>query len=323
MAINGGGGLLAETRRRSARINLLVDMIPARFYLPGECNQLLKTNATLDPARVKTTSQLVAEAAAASTATGGGSSGSGASANKKKNKKNKGAGGDGDGEKPQHDIGGASRQELREKLERRIVELREERKRAQSEGDKAKAAVKRDAAGDSAAASGQKKRKADIDAGGLGNIEAGKLLFDAKAGKLPFEATIGRKGAKVSKLRAALREEEAVNQKMAKAESEGRGEEMRKELAMKKALMRAKGEKVHDDIGKLRKTQKQLDKKKMKGKEAWTARAETERQAGEDRQDKRKQNLKQRTSKGKKKMAERNLRSGFEGKRTGLLNGEK
>mmetsp|Transcript_51549 Transcript_51549/g.144015 ORF Transcript_51549/g.144015 Transcript_51549/m.144015 type:complete len:186 (+) Transcript_51549:119-676(+) len=144
------GDLLAETRRRSSSINFLVDMIPARFYLTGDFDKLLKSSTTLDPARTKSTSQLVEEAAVAAGGVGSSvSSTGGAFGNKnltRKKKEKNGTGGG--GERAPADA--RSRLELREKLERRILELREERRQRQSAADKAKAAevrAKREAAG--------------------------------------------------------------------------------------------------------------------------------------------------------------------------------
>jgi len=88
-------------------------------------------------------------------------------------------------------------------------------------------------------------------------------------------------------------------------------------MAMRKALMRAKGEKVHDDLGRLRKAQKALDLKKKKGKEKWAGRKENDQRLMKEHQDKRNENLQGRRSKKKQK------RAGFEGKSSGFLNSEK
>mmetsp|Transcript_51549 Transcript_51549/g.144013 ORF Transcript_51549/g.144013 Transcript_51549/m.144013 type:complete len:251 (+) Transcript_51549:417-1169(+) len=156
--------------------------------------------------------------------------------------------------------------------------------------------------------------KADAD------VEAGRLVFEPRTVELPFHASVGRRGAKVQKLRSALREEEAGLRKLKQAEEAGRGDEMRKELAMQKALMRAKGEKVHDDISKLRKTQKMMDKKKARGKETWAARVDENKKLAEDKQSQRKENLAQKRDGKKKNKGKIDGRSGFEGKHSGYLN---
>jgi len=394
--------LMVETRRRSARIDLLTDMIPARFYLGGESSALLKSASTLDPAMAKSTSKLVAEAAAAA----GSSkklaskkqalaSASEASGSKKK-KADGGASAGGGGQQPTP-ADARSRMELREKLEKRIVELREERRRTQSEKDKARRTPEEVAKAEEARAKagkgpsdkqdrnkrpaatgtdggnnqGPAKRAAveqpgvagkqvkPVGGGGGGDavkpvgggvkpvggdadIETGKLVFETKSADLPWGAGIGRRGAKVSHLKKQLRDEEDNARKLRQAESEGRGDEVRTEQAMKKALARAKGEKVHDDVGRLRKQQKLMDRKKVKGRENWNYRIESETQRSKDKQSTRRENLTnkrlgKKSVKAKAALKETDAykktekpakdggqgRAGFEGKHKGFVNSEK
>ncbi|CAJ1393340.1 unnamed protein product [Effrenium voratum] len=147
--------------------------------------------------------------------------------------------------------------------------------------------------------------------------EVGRLNFEADSADLPFDATIGRAGQKVRKLQANLRKQEADAEKLKSAEAQGKGEELRKELAIQKALQRARGEKVHDDVSKLRKVHKNLEMKKKKGQERWEAKIENDKQKVEEQQAQRKENLKNRGTKKKAKMLQR---MGFEGERTGWLN---
>eukprot|EP00927_Polykrikos_kofoidii_P026492 TRINITY_DN23572_c0_g1_i1.p1 TRINITY_DN23572_c0_g1~~TRINITY_DN23572_c0_g1_i1.p1 ORF type:complete len:382 (+),score=101.15 TRINITY_DN23572_c0_g1_i1:104-1249(+) len=310
------GELMAATYRRSARFNLLVDMIPARFYMGGDCHKLLADTTTLDPARAKSTSQLVALAAVADGTLGKGAVASASSGGSSRKAKQKSSAGSINGKAP---ADARSRLELREKLENKIQQLREERRQRQSSVDKAKAANVRNAriAAGEERPSKQKQQQqqndprrakkarvaADGDGGDrdAGEVEAGRLTFDTKTAHLPFEASVGRRGNKVRQLRSALRDEEAGMERLREAEAEGRGEEVRKEIAMKKALLRAKGEKVHDDIPKLRKTQKMMDKKKIKAKESWAERRSVEIKTAEDRQATRKENLQNRRNKKKNK----------------------
>eukprot|EP00933_Yihiella_yeosuensis_P083480 TRINITY_DN97705_c0_g1_i1.p1 TRINITY_DN97705_c0_g1~~TRINITY_DN97705_c0_g1_i1.p1 ORF type:complete len:355 (-),score=110.64 TRINITY_DN97705_c0_g1_i1:129-1100(-) len=309
---------LADTRRRASRIDHYLDMIPARFYLGTETAQAtIDSRASLDPARAKATSILIMEAAAAQE----GKSGASGSSSKRPEKRKKPS------VSPAADRTQAapnSRGDLHEKLQRRIAELKEERKRRQSEQDKARAAEIRQnreqggsgAAPNSGSPSIKPKRapvEADSDDDEDGP-EAGRVSFDTSTSNLPFEAGIGRKGRKVKKLRAELRKSEADATKLREAESRGEGEAVRKEQAIKKALQRARGEKVHDDVSKLRKAQKQMDMKKKKGKDKWEAKVATDKQKADDMQQQRKDNLKNRGSKKKKK------RAGFEGKKTSYLN---
>merc|ERR1712226_1372065 len=121
--------------------------------------------------------------------------------------------------------------------------------------------------------------------------ETSRLIFTPKQSDLPFEASLNRRGNKVRQLRTSLREEEVNQRKVREAEAAGHGEEVRRDAAMNKALLRARGEKVHDNTSKIRKTQKIMEKKKVKAKEGWKARVEAEKSQAKERQDQRKENL--------------------------------
>jgi hypothetical protein len=318
---------LAKTRRRSANISRLMDLIPARYYLDGDLLHMVKAYATLDPAKVKTTSQMVEEAARAE---GGSASDSSKGSKKRKNRQrsSKSERGSAAGRMPMSaEAETGSRQELREKLERRIKELREERRQRQSATDKAHAAEiltqrQKDEPRMTAQTTPLKKGAA---AGS--EIEAGKLIFTPKQSDLPFEASMNKRGAKVRQLRTSLREEEVSQRRIREAEAAGRGDEVRRDVAMNKALMRARGEKVHDNTTKIRKSQKFIEKKKLKGKDAWKDRKEAMETQAEEKQARRKENLQNRGSKKKKKNAAAAAATvsggdgrGFEGKGTGFLN---
>eukprot|EP00929_Paragymnodinium_shiwhaense_P002791 TRINITY_DN10307_c0_g1_i2.p1 TRINITY_DN10307_c0_g1~~TRINITY_DN10307_c0_g1_i2.p1 ORF type:complete len:359 (+),score=76.88 TRINITY_DN10307_c0_g1_i2:103-1179(+) len=326
-----------ETRRRAGRINQLMDLIPARFYMVGDYHPLLKASATLDPAKTKTTSQLVAEAASAVGAVPSASSSSKGETRKKRSEPIV----------PDRPADARSRLELREKLNRRIVELREERRRRQSTADKARAAeireqrIKTPADRTRSRSSHRHRTVADrpsssgemlddpLDAAvakaGLvdefRDVEAGRLAFVPKASQLPYGAGTGRAGSKVRHLSAALREEERAREKLQEAEAEGRGEEAQREAGMRKAIQRAKGEKVFDDVAKLRKSQKVFERQRLKGREAWAAREEAAAKQAEDKQAKRKENL-QKKRNGKRERSGSG-RHGFEGKRFGFLNSDR
>lgn len=323
--------LLVETRRRAGRINRYVDMIPARFYLSSEALQAHKPRTGLDPAQYKPTSELLVEVLRASAEASAGSSQ--ASSSKKKKAKKQPTTPVGEDEAP------SSRADLRKLLERRIAELKEERKRKQSEKDRAKHVAEKagkEAKNDSSeakkgkhrreeekeleAASTKKKQRSEATAStGEDDVEAGRLSFDPKTSDLPFEARVNRRGNKVRQLRSALRKEEDRKRKLDQADNQDEREELRKNFAMDAAMRRARGEKVHDDVGRLRKAQKQLETRKSKGKEKWDARVEQNTKLAQDKQTQRKENLKNRRS-AKKDAAK--ARAGFEGKKTGYLNEE-
>merc|ERR1719356_935108 len=281
-------------------------MIPKRIYIGSERQQVKDAIKCLDPFKAKSTSALVAEIAKADAAA------TTAAGPSKKSQKRKGKRKQGDDdERPVLKSSTAnSRAELHNKLELRIAELREERRRKQSEADKAKfaqvrAAREKVAAKEEAPTSKKQESAPEI-----------RLSFEPKSASLPFEAGIGRRGQKVKKLRSDLRKREAEGEKLRAAEAAGEGKEVRQDLAMRKALSRAKGEKIHDDLGKLRKAQKSLDLKKKKGKEKWAERKEEFEKYHKEKQQTRKENLAARRGKKQK-------RAGFEGKRSGYLNSDK
>lgn len=330
MTAPNGDALLLETRRRAGRIDRMLDMIPARFYLGPESHQLLKSSSSFDPVRAKTTSQLVFEAARAASSAPATAEASSSSQSKKKRKLASGAAAPAAEAK--------DRSDLRKKLETRIAELREERRRKQSALDKANDKAKANGTTETlgqAPKPQQQKKVASVSSPAAGaadrarqpvadEVETGRLSFTPSRAELPFDASVGRRGAKVQKMRASLRQEEQSARKVRVAEAQGEGEEARKELALKKALQRARGEKVHDDTGKLRKAQKMMDVKKKRGKEKWDSRVEASKATSNEANLKRRDNLANRGSK-KKKLAgdkEKLKRDGFEGKRAGYLNSE-
>eukprot|EP00747_Dinoflagellata_sp_TGD_P167883 gnl/TRDRNA2_/TRDRNA2_193147_c0_seq1.p1 gnl/TRDRNA2_/TRDRNA2_193147_c0~~gnl/TRDRNA2_/TRDRNA2_193147_c0_seq1.p1 ORF type:complete len:316 (-),score=102.75 gnl/TRDRNA2_/TRDRNA2_193147_c0_seq1:83-1030(-) len=306
--------LMAETRKRAARINTFVDMIPARFYLGGEAQELLKPSGkqsrdTHDPAKSKSTSQLTAEsalAAAAAQAAEKQRSASGTGQGKSRKKKGKRNASKGEGSAGMNPD---SRSELRAKLQKRIEELRKDRRQKQSEADKLRAqnlAAKSDAKGakDGKAATNKTakpmpnlRKMAAVEE----DVEAGRLNFEPNTASLPFEATINRRGTKVQNLRDNLRKEEANRRKLEAAETEDQRRDLKKDMLMSKAMQRARGEKVHDDIHRLRKAQRNLEMSKKKRKKNWEDRIESEKKQMEDKQAKRKENLQNQRSKKKKK----------------------
>lgn len=294
------------------RIDSYVDLIPSRYYLNENQQSALrdddkkkKKRPSYDPALCKTTSQLLAEAG------GEAQKQSAASGSKKKKAKKQKFKESSAGED------GLSRNELREKLQLRIAELKDDRKRKQSERDKAKAKEVRAARGQSPDEGESKKRKesgVSKTAVVEDDVDAGKLDFEPQAAEVPFEATINPRGTKGRKLQQAIRDEEARKRKIAAVAGDAEAESaINNEVRMQRALARARGEKVHDDVSRLRRSQKLNDKKKKKTKEKWNARIDTVEKQMQDKQKTRKENI-QKKAKSKKK----NQR-GFEGKVEGYL----
>lgn len=312
--------MLAETKLRAARIDAFLDMIPARFYLSSEKAQAQESKHSLDPAKAKSTSQAVMEAAAADA--DGAFTSEGGSTSSKRRRGAEGEGGEAQGPKSrgaataavrgegQGSSSGASRgTELRARLEERIAKMREERRRRQSQVDKARAAGL-----EPAEAARQAGRQVDDGE----EPEVGRLSFEPRSSDLPFEVGVGRRGRKVSKLRESLRRNEADAAKLREAARRGgdEAEQLRKDIAMRKAMARIRGDKVHDDPAKLRKAQKAMELKKKKGKEKWASKMESDKTRVAEQQAQRRENLAKRGQKKKDK------RHGFEGKRSGYLNGD-
>jgi len=334
--------IMATTRARAAAIDRCLDMIPIRFFFGSDGSMAKAARDNLDPEKVKRTSQLLIEAAQAESEANAKIQRQKKKQEKKNRKRKAGA------VTASEDAGSAaedtaeverinSRRALHEKLERRIAELREERRKKQSEIDKAKAAQVREArisaglphpkelraknlaekqrATPVAVAADEEVAQDDDEDGVDSEPEVGNLTFEARQGDLPYEAGLNRRGNKARKLRGELRKQEKEHKKISKAEARGDAEEVRHNIAMEKALLRAQGTKVHDDSSRTRKAQKFFDMKKKKGKEKREeAVSETKRQQ-EEKQAKRKDNLARRSGNKKKNK----LRHGFEGKRGGAF----
>lgn len=311
---------MVESRKRAGAIDRYLDMIPARFILSSEAVQKHKPRSSLDPAQCKPTSQLVmevvmAQAAAEAHPSAGSSSPSG---KKAKNKSKASA-----QKEPGEYEGASSRGELRGLLEKRISDLKEERRKKQSAADKEKhkkalAERGQNIAAKATAPTPPAKRQSSEAVSG-DDVEAGKLSFEPRLGELPYDVQVNRKGTKVKQLRANLRKEEAKKRKIDEAKGPEERDALRNEYALNAAMRRARGEKVHDDVSRLRKQQKQLELKKVKGKEKWDSRIEKTRKEAEAGQQRKKDNLKARREKKKKGGKGR---AGFEGKKTDHLNKE-
>merc|ERR1719499_1805647 len=100
-----------------------------------------------------------------------------------------------------------------------------------------------------------------------------------------------QRGGKAKRIQEDMRKNEIEQRKVRKAEAAGRGEEVSRDIAMQKALKRARGEEVHDDPARLRKAQRRLDLQKRKSQKKWEKRTEDVKQSILDKQTKRKDNL--------------------------------
>uniref|UniRef100_A0A7S4R050 Ribosomal RNA-processing protein 14/surfeit locus protein 6 C-terminal domain-containing protein n=1 Tax=Alexandrium monilatum TaxID=311494 RepID=A0A7S4R050_9DINO len=313
-----------------ARINSYLDLVPAGYLLGYDHPLIQEAQKNLDPAKAKSTSTLLVEAAMMDVeATKGGSSSAAGSSRTGKKRKLKQSNASASQAERQEGGEAGSRDELLQKLERRISELREERRKRQSEVDKARAQQMREQraaqekmqkAADLAREKSWQQRtpqKEGAAADGDG-VEVGRLVFEPKTASLPFGTDVNRRGQKARRLRTELRKQEMAGEKLREAEARGEGEDLRKSMGLQKALLRAQGQKVHDDIHKLRKVQKAMDMRKKKGRDKREEQKEEIKRKQEERQTRRKENLAKRAANKKKNKR----RSGFEGKRDGYLNSE-
>jgi hypothetical protein len=280
----------------------LLDTVPFRFILPSGADASLESDARekekrLDPRMVLSTSQKLREWLASQRPQG-----------KKSKAKGKGKG--------QGQV--ASREDLQKKLHSRIDELREKRKLEQSQRDKAAAATR------SAREERPPQTQSQIDFGTVG-------VNPKKSDLTTAELNPNAPGSKKRKLQQQLREEERQKAKFQKMAPDER-DTAKRDLEMKKAMQKAKGERVHDNTAKIRKALKSMETKKAKSKQSWDARVSGARQEGDQKQERRQENLKNKRSRGKKDApndtrkaknegaGKKEGRAGFEGKRKGFLN---
>jgi len=183
-----------------------------------------------------------------------------------------------------------SKNELREKLLAKIKEVQ----------------AKRTSSGDG------KKRKRGEKRVHNDEVSFPKVIATKSATSKQYEEATP--GSKKKNLENEIRNIERKQQKVNKIESAAERTTVQHSERMEKALSRAQGTKIRDNVSKLKKTLKTKDKKKDKGKQEWKGRVDAVKQKNADRQKNRKENIqKYRTKKGKRK-------NGFEGQGHGYLN---
>merc|ERR1712137_918320 len=202
------------------------------------------------------------------------------------------------------------RTELQKKLERRIIELKEERRKTQSVQDKEKAAKAREAR------ILEFKRQQKEGVVGDGTAKVGKITASVRPSEVAHAIEKNPKGERVRRLESQLRKEDSEKVRLEQAGEDER-DDMERDFAMDAAVARARGEKVYDDVNKLRKGAKLRERKKVKGIAKWKDRVDLKQQYQDDRVSRRHDNLQKRVArkKGRKKQ-----RGGFEGKHNGYLN---
>lgn len=215
-------------------------------------------------------------------------------------------------------------EELRQRLHRKIEELRSGRGDGISNREK-----KRNEWYESKNKNNlQTKRKRETGAEEKASTseEASKVEKDAEDAvkgitfnqiKLGNEDRLGKK-----KKRKLSKEKELEN--AMKLEEEKKNPEVAKKHMWKAAMGRAQGTKVHDDPKLLKQSLKKEQKRHQKNAEKWKDRTETTQKLKADKQQKRSDNIAEKINQKKqRRIAKREkklLRPGFEGRKQGFLN---
>ncbi|EER19513.1 Surfeit locus protein, putative [Perkinsus marinus ATCC 50983] len=115
--------------------------------------------------------------------------------------------------------------------------------------------------------------------------------FNFKKRAADVEEHKEKKVSKRQRLDREIQEAEKERQQIAQASSAEERVKLSQDKAIERAMKRAAGEKVHDDVHKLRKAQKAIDKKRNKSREEWAARSREVKEKQAAAQAKRKENI--------------------------------
>ncbi|KAF4670056.1 hypothetical protein FOL46_001036 [Perkinsus olseni] len=311
-------------------IDQTIDLIPAHQYLqtitfgdsPLTVQEAGFHSRQLDPRNAKTTTRVLEEVLSKRKAEQEKISGA------KKNAKKKKA-------KVTRPVSGA---ELREKLHAKIEALREAR---ESQKEWKKAAKENEEGEDAAEAKRLRRAKQKADAaerkkkaknGGKKKAEMKAAIaakrkereeeeleekanvkedldfssFNFKKRAADVEEHKEKKVSKRQRLEKEIEQAEKEQQQITQASTAEERVKLSQDKAIERAMKRAAGEKVHDDVHKLRKAQKAIDKKKNKSREEWAARSREVKEKQAAAQAKRKENIqKYRGKNAKKSLAEK------------------
>lgn len=344
--LNPEPDLKSVIHQHSLFFDRLIELIPARFYLPIDetdkpwfqgLSKAAKASAKkqskenikkarrdrLDPEKSSTTLDLL-----------------------KKSLQNEVLDSESDGEadiKPIiSDMGDDERsvtyEELRQRLHRRIEELQSNRKKNSGDFDDAKRAEKRDERKKKETGTfPERKRKRDIGSEEEAQIktsnssaELAKEISEA-SNQLSFgHVKIGNKeelGKKKKRKLSKFKElEKAVKLGEEKKDPE-KGEIISKKHSWKAATSRAAGIKVHDDPRLLKQSIQKEKKRQQKNAEKWKERVETRDKMRTQKQQTRSENIAERIHQKKmRRIAKREkklMRPGFEGRKEGFITEEK
>lgn len=220
-------------------------------------------------------------------------------------------------------------EELRQRLHRRIEELRACRGDGSGEGRRRKAERRENKDG--------RKRKWNDERGE--DKEAKEKMESEK--NLEKEVSEAAKGIEFGKVKLAASSDDVVKKKKRKLSKEKeleralkleeamkdpeKGDLLAKKHSWKSATERAMGVKVHDNPKLLKKSLQKDKKKHTKSVEKWKQRVETTESLKRGKQDKRKENIKAKIDKKKQAKIEKRekklMRPGFEGRKEGFVTG--
>lgn len=214
-------------------------------------------------------------------------------------------------------------QMLREKLHAKIAAMREQRRLDQQAKDKAFAQEKRAeriAADPDFVPRDRKRKAATVDAPreeeeeeiAEQGLEFSNMEFKQKKSAVPFDTWVNKAGTKDKRLK---RQMAMAEEAQAKVEQADNPEAVAKKLAMDRALKKAQGIKVKDDLKKLKQTQDTIRDMKMQSSAKWAERKTNLKDSMADKQKKRKENIQKKVERKKGKN-----RPGFEGKQDEFLN---
>ena len=197
----------------------------------------------------------------------------------------------------------ASLSELRERLQKKIEEFRQKRgtkdeqlevkdqkreqrnkkKKAKDKQEQKKKSLKQVTGG----TDGGHKKASMLD-------EEGRIVFS----KFDFSTPTAdhNKQSKKKDYKRLLKKAEAAQEKLKeiKASDDMKGQELEETISWRRALDMAKGQKRKDDPALLKKTIKNVEKKKQRSKKQWEQRLKAEEQSKKKRQELRQKNIKSR-----------------------------
>merc|ERR1712007_134928 len=99
--------------------------------------------------------------------------------------------------------------------------------------------------------------------GGEGTPEVGRITTTVRPAEVAHAIPKNPKGEKSRRLQSQLRKEDNKKVRLEKASGDER-DDLERDFAMEAAVARARGEKVYDDVSKLRKGHKLRERKKVR-----------------------------------------------------------